>query len=450
MKRLLLTVLIAISLVATQISFTPQIASAASESSKVLALDMSSIKEEITSIKDDLVEKAKELFNKLKDVKDHWAAEAIQKAIERGYVNGYEDLTFRPNAQVSRAEFIKMVVAAIGLDTSNVPQGSKWYDPYINAAIYNNLISTKEYESGDYNTPMTRMEMARLSVRAIGLTASSDAEYMYLATKNGLISGVGDGKLAENETTTRAQAVTIIERILKVRNGEKLPVDDKAVANAEQAMNAPKDPWGRKIRTTNLPKNYKDFPYILEDIPNEMYEMEVKYVLNDGMSALEVSQLKEYNIESVTRWANLVKQWGTQVLNVNYETIGDEWAEKLKEVILQQGSQVNTNVQKYVEWVKKNEIQIEGEIRPEPSIVLYGDADFYVRSYFRFKINHYKEDKDTIIDGWYKPGKYKKGVWYEGYADIPLSTKVRNGTLDHYFVSPMASFFHKGIVREMK
>jgi len=27
------------------------------------------------------------------------------------------------------------------------------------------------------------------------------------------------------------------------------------------------------IRTTNLPKNVLDFPYILEDIPNEMYEM---------------------------------------------------------------------------------------------------------------------------------------------------------------------------------
>lgn len=33
------------------------------------------------------------------------------------------------------------------------------------------------------------------------------------------------------------------------------------------------DDFGRKIRTTNLPKNYKDYPYILEDIPNEMYEM---------------------------------------------------------------------------------------------------------------------------------------------------------------------------------
>jgi hypothetical protein len=342
-------------------------------------------------------------------------------------------------------------VAAIGLDTSSVPQGTKWYDPYVNAAIRNNLITATEYKSGDYNTHMTRMEMARVSVRAIGLTASSDEEYMYLATKNGLITGVGNGKLAENDTTTRAQAVTIIERILKVRNGETLPVDEKAVANAEQAMKTPKDPWGRKIRTTNLPKNYKDYPYILEDIPNEMYEMEIHFLLSGMiMTPLEVTQREEYNITTITNWSNLVKQWGTQLLNVDYKTIGDVWAEKFKEPLLQQSNQVNTNTQKYVDWVKKNEIQIEGEFIPEPSIIHYGDGKFFIRSYFRFRINHYKEDKNILFD-WYEPGRFKKGVWYEGYADIPLINSVWNSrSWDNFLVDPGASILLDGVIREKK
>ena len=49
-----------------------------------------------------------------------------------------------------------------------------------------------------------------------------------------------------------------------------------------------------------------------------------------------------------------------------------------------------------------------------------------------------------------KPGKCKKGVWYEGYADIPLVTNVFMETWDHYLVSPMASLFRKGIVREQE
>lgn len=71
----------------------------------------------------------------------------------------------------------------------------------------------------------------------------------------------------------------------------------------------------------------------------------------------------------------------------------------------------------------------------------YGDGKFFVRSYFRFIIVHYKEDKNIIFD-WYAPGKFQKGVWYEGYADIPLVNSVwTNGTWDHYLVSPLASIF---------
>ena len=451
MKKLLLMVLVAVILVSSPFPSTSQIANASSHETYAADVDLTNIKDDLTNINNELVDKAKELFDKLQDVKDHWAAEAIRKAIERGYVNGYADFTFRPNAPVSRAEFIKMVVAAIGLDTSSVPQGTKWYDPYVNAAIRNNLITATEYNSGDYNTHMTRMEMARVSVRAIGLTASSDEEYMYLATKNGLITGVGNGKLAETDTTTRAQAVTIIERILKVRNGETLPVDEKAVANAEQAMKTPKDPWGRKIRTTNLPKNYKDYPYILEDIPNEMYEMEIHFLLSGMiMTPLEVTQREEYNITTITNWSNLVKQWGTQLLNVDYKTIGDVWAEKFKEPLLQQSNQVNTNTQKYVDWVKKNEIQIEGEFIPEPSIIHYGDGKFFIRSYFRFRINHYKEDKNILFD-WYEPGRFKKGVWYEGYADIPLINSVWNSrSWDNFLVDPGASILLDGVIREKK
>ncbi|GIQ65105.1 hypothetical protein PACILC2_36730 [Paenibacillus cisolokensis] len=446
MKKTLLAGMAAITLVTAQGSFVPQTVIASSQDA---AFDLKGIKDDITSIKDDDVEKAKDLFNKLKDVKDHWAAAAIQKAIERGYVNGYGDLTFKPNAQVTRAEFIKMVVVGIGINTSSVAQGSKWYDPYVNAAIQNNLITAKEYPSGDYNTAMTRMEMARLSVRAIGKTASSDAEYMYLATKNGLISGVGNGKLAENDTTTRAQAVTIIERIITVREGGSLPVDQAAVKTAEAAMNAKTDPWGSAIRTTNLPSNAKNFPYILEKWPNEMYELKLKYS-REFISAAKFVEDDLYSKEAAKYWADTVNQWGKQILNVDYKTIGDDWAEKYMGAMLQQGSGLKTSTDKYVKWVKENQIAIEGSLTAEPSIVQYADGAIYVRSYFRFKINSYKADKDIVQDFWYSPGTYKKNQWYEGYADIPLVTKVYMGTYKDYKVASSASIFMQGSVKEAK
>ena len=71
--------------------------------------------------------------------------------------------------------------------------------------------------------------------RAIGETTEEDDKWMYLATKAGLINGVGIGKIAPKGLTTRAQAIVVIERILSKNNGTDLQVDKYAVGSAEIA-----------------------------------------------------------------------------------------------------------------------------------------------------------------------------------------------------------------------
>ena len=46
---------------------------------------------------------------KFTDVDGHWAKEYIEYGVEKGYINGYEDKTFKPNKTVTRAEFSKMI-----------------------------------------------------------------------------------------------------------------------------------------------------------------------------------------------------------------------------------------------------------------------------------------------------------------------------------------------------
>ena len=61
----------------------------------------------------------------------------------------------------------------------------------------------------------------------------NDDEYVLEAVQKGLINGVGKGKLDLQGTTTRAQAVTVIERILDVNNGKILPNEQATVANEQ-------------------------------------------------------------------------------------------------------------------------------------------------------------------------------------------------------------------------
>ena len=41
---------------------------------------------------------------------EHWAYKTIQEMQKEGYINGYEDGTFRPENMVTYGEFMKLVV----------------------------------------------------------------------------------------------------------------------------------------------------------------------------------------------------------------------------------------------------------------------------------------------------------------------------------------------------
>ncbi|WP_027084522.1 S-layer homology domain-containing protein [Cohnella panacarvi] len=172
-----------------------------------------------------------------KDVnKSHWAKKAIEEAVKAGYVAGYPDGTFKPEQQVSRAEFIRMLVDALKLP--HIEKGSPWYQPYLAAALETYIHKTSDFKDG-YNDVLTRAELVKLAVRSTdeqyrALGVAEDKNYMvYQATEDGILAGVGKGRLDLGGTTTRAQAVAIIERIISVNKGEKLSVDKYAVASAE-------------------------------------------------------------------------------------------------------------------------------------------------------------------------------------------------------------------------
>lgn len=174
------------------------------------------------------------------DISGHWARSTIMTAVEKGYVSGYPGELFKPDLEISRAEFVKLVVSALGYTEDQADQiasGAKWYDGFVRTAEEKKLYSTADFSNSDasWRANITRKEMARIAARAVGESTDDDDKWFYLATKKGLITGLGQGQLGEKVTTTRAQAVTIIERILKSREGAVLPVDKYAVSSAEIA-----------------------------------------------------------------------------------------------------------------------------------------------------------------------------------------------------------------------
>ncbi|CAH1221602.1 hypothetical protein PAECIP111893_04740 [Paenibacillus plantiphilus] len=186
-----------------------------------------------------------------KDVKSSdWFYSSVASLVQRGIVNGFSDGTFKPKQTVTRAELIKMVVTALKLDVSERKEGQSWYVPYVEAAKTAGVYTTKDFAAG-WDQPITRLETARIAVRAEdrSLRDAKDTELMYEATKRGLITGVANGELGKDESSTRAQAVVIIDRVLQALAGQTLKMDKRAASYAEVELRGTnmETMWGGKM-----------------------------------------------------------------------------------------------------------------------------------------------------------------------------------------------------------
>ena len=170
------------------------------------------------------------------DITSHWAASAIEQAVEAGFVKGYEDNAFRPNKGVNRAEFITMLARALKLPDSGKSMDFKdadkipaWAQSFVVQAVESGIISG--YQDGTFGPEkeLNRAEMVAMIVRASGIKVNPNAKLSFADTKNipawavpyvaaaveaGLVSGVGQNRFAPLQVATRAESVALIIGLL--------------------------------------------------------------------------------------------------------------------------------------------------------------------------------------------------------------------------------------------
>lgn len=171
--------------------------------------------------------------NKFIDIENHWAKENIIKLYQNNVINGYSDNTFRPNEKVTVAEFLKMII--VSQDYEIVRDGKKaWPDFYISTAKENNLLK-KDF--ADYNASITRYEVVDIISKTLDLTSIDKAKNKFKDInqeyKNNvlklveldILKGYSDKTFRGENNITRAEAVTIIDRLNEAKN--KISVSKK-------------------------------------------------------------------------------------------------------------------------------------------------------------------------------------------------------------------------------
>lgn len=116
---------------------------------------------------------------------DYWAAPEIEILSEKGVIVGYPDGTFKPDENVTRAEFAAMAIRALGQEHTKVAQPvhfsdideSHWAYEDIQKALYFDLISNeKENDIFRPEDSVSRAESLSVAVNALTTETISTAK----------------------------------------------------------------------------------------------------------------------------------------------------------------------------------------------------------------------------------------------------------------------------------
>ena len=163
--------------------------------------------------------------------RDHWAYSEIQKAGEIGFMSGMGDGTFGLGQNVTRAQFVSMLVrmfgwsASEGTGFSDVAPGDWYYSDVLTASDMGVLDTTEAYFRPNDN--ITREEMAVMIIKALGYgelaeeiandgvpfsDVTENKGYISLAYEFGIISGRGGSIFDPNGTALREDAAAMMVR----------------------------------------------------------------------------------------------------------------------------------------------------------------------------------------------------------------------------------------------
>lgn len=172
-----------------------------------------------------------------------WAVKEIEILASKDIVNGTAAGLFQPSGQVTRAEFVALLVRTLELKADEEPaKGGQfsdvghgiWYEDAVNIAVAKGIIGG--YEGGSFapDRPITRAEIAVILSKALAVlgqkpSATSTplvftdrelipawaAEAVTEVTQAGLMKGKENQRFEAELPTTRAEAAVVIYRLFK-------------------------------------------------------------------------------------------------------------------------------------------------------------------------------------------------------------------------------------------
>lgn len=239
-KALILALVLSLVLIVTAITYATDLEKSGDVITKSANYSTSSSFEVNMNVDfPDLETKVYNNVTKEYDIVEHEAKREILIAARIGFIEGYEDGTFKPDNPITRAEFIKMLM---GLSTNRTFNFSaipttyqNWAGKYVTLAEMQGIIEKGEYSEEELDEPITRLEvvcmLARVQIEMKGIAQYQLGRLIYTdidalteeekglllhAASYDLLEGMKDGNITEFEpdkNITRAETARALVRV---------------------------------------------------------------------------------------------------------------------------------------------------------------------------------------------------------------------------------------------
>lgn len=179
------------------------------------------------------------------DIKGHWAESHITYLFSKGMVSGTSANTFSPNRNITRGEFVKLLVSSLGnVDLKTTSEGKfkdvakdKWYTSYVNWAAEKGMVSGDGKGCFGPDDLITREQIAVMVLnftKTMNIELAQSGSYKEFKDDreisswakdavssmqtSGIINGKPDGNFDGKGLATRAEAAKIIRMLLEKMN----------------------------------------------------------------------------------------------------------------------------------------------------------------------------------------------------------------------------------------
>ena len=361
------------------------------------------------------------------------------KMYEYGYNTLYNNESAASSEAVTNIEVIKVVTGSLK-NTTDINQiyflndtaksdEDKWYE-YVTELGYNTRISKDKlnFKSSKIDAVLLITNMVekmlgkelmptvlQMSDSKLAKFTNDNKDVISKAVALGLIdnsnSGISEKTLIKGELNKLV--ITIVEKY--------------STMYYENEYSSSQIPKGNVVTdNSKKPENYKEYPYIVDNISNDIYESKFK---DYSFAKLQTpKEVYSYMKDLYMQIDEVETDYLNAILNVDYEKIAvNDFLNRIDNKVLY--GITEDDVKDYINYVKENKIRLEGSAEALLPIIYYVDGEFLVRTKITFKVLN-SETNYNLLFGDIAIGnvKYNKKE-YTIYVDYPMGMTLNSYSL---------------------